>query len=125
MPINQQHCVLQGSSAEKHTWHECFGCEFSDRDGPGCEGVDTDFEDDSAIGAPLCGVDLTAGASRAVFEAITRSSYAAQLAWWLQFYSPERFLFVAAPELQDTAKLPEVRVCWQRSLSHTLLSKLL
>jgi hypothetical protein len=45
------------------------------------------------------------------FKFIDQSKYAAQLAWWLLFFPPERFLIVSSWQLRDPYEAAKVTFC--------------
>ena len=59
-------------------------------------------------------VDAASTAVDAAWHAVATGHYAAQLAWWLQFFPPERFLVVTSAQLAPGPRLQvrrPARIC--------------
>jgi hypothetical protein len=44
-----------------------------------------------------------------LYNAVDVSNYAAQIAWWLNFFPPERFMVISSSELQKEENRLRVR----------------
>lgn len=72
------------------TWHSCFQCHYSHVDNLACTLLD---DRDRKLFKQCDG--------HFGFGKVSVSNYAAQLAWWLNFFSPDRFLIVSSDVLRD------------------------
>jgi hypothetical protein len=86
---------MQNPAAPKATWADCWKCtRFSPRHI--CT-VQQDDEEAARSGQPLTSVPTT-----------HVSLYAAQIAWWLSFFPPDRFLFLMSKDLHSPDGAMEV-----------------
>lgn len=69
-----------------HSWGDCWGCSFAVVDQPSCGRLGATEEACSRLGG--------------VPPAFV-SYYAPQIAWWLSFFPPERFLIFTSEQLHD------------------------
>eukprot|EP00892_Ulva_mutabilis_P004466 jgi/Ulvmu1/2391/UM131_0002.1 len=69
-----------------HTWGDCWGCVFSNVDKSACDRL--------AVSKKAC--DSIKGMRPAFM-----SYYAAQIAWWLSFFPPDRFLIITSQQLHN------------------------
>jgi hypothetical protein len=82
--------ILRSVQSKSRTWHSCFQCHYSHVDLGQCRYL----SDSDRMRFPLC--SKTYG-----FNMLDVSNYAAQLAWWLAFFPPERFIVVSSQELRN------------------------
>ena len=98
-------CVLQrdtsGGSANA-TWHSCYKCRHKMPDSSLCYLMWPNLEDEATM-VPDC------MRSYGIHDPILPSLYAAQLAWWLRFFPPERFLVLPSTRVHDKATAMKVR----------------
>ena len=87
---------MQGSNA---TWGDCFGCRYNLFRYQKCCGA---REEQGGALFPCFGVPRG-------FSVLDYSSYAAQIAWWLQFFPPEQLYIVTTETLHDENKRVTVR----------------
>jgi hypothetical protein len=94
--------------APKATWADCWRCVFGV-----AEHLCDDLQDDEkkAVGGCPPSSLLTTHVSL----------YAAQIAWWLSFFPPDRFLFLMSKDLQDPDGAMEVclRSCLPLPVPHS------
>jgi hypothetical protein len=83
------------------TWFDCFKCGFT------YMLRQQDAAEDCRRVASL--PDPPFDCSKPGYGFMDHGLYAAQLAWWLQFFPPEHFLIVPSAELWDEAERLEVR----------------
>ena len=81
------------------TWHSCFQCHYSHVDSNACTSLN---ERDRQL--------LQQCNNHFGFGALSVSNYAAQLAWWLNFFTPDRFLIISSRELRDEENRLKVRL---------------
>jgi hypothetical protein len=84
--------------SQQRTWHSCFQCHYSHIDQDRCQELS---EEEGRI-FKQCQQHFG-------FGMLDVGQYAAQLAWWLNFFPPERFLVVSSLELRDDASRLKVR----------------
>lgn len=72
------------------TWHSCFQCHYSHVDSSACNSLN---DRDRQL-LEQCNQHFG-------FGMLSVSNYAAQLAWWLNFFTPDRFLIISSQELRD------------------------
>lgn len=80
------------------TWHSCFQCHYSHVDINACTSLN---ERDRQL-LEQCNQHFG-------FGALSVSNYAPQLAWWLNFFTPDRFLIISSQELRDEDNRMKVR----------------
>ena len=88
----------------QRTWFSCFPCLHSHVNVTACppDTLGSAAAAQSKLRTPAC--DDPAG-----FDPIDVSMYAPQLAWWLSFFPPERFLVLPSSLLHDPAQQVQVR----------------
>ena len=86
------------------TWHDCYRCRYDSVSLDACKSRDA--------GEPPfapCERVLRGRGTQVAHKVLAAGSYAAQLAWWLQFFPPERFMVITATQLEDEPQRLQVR----------------
>ena len=90
-------------ASDHATWFDCYKCAYSYIDVR------------RGLVQEACKPLLTSGpagfrnCSAPHFGFIEHGLYAAQIAWWLQFFGPERFMIISASQLRDPEQQLQVR----------------
>lgn len=94
-PGNKTECLnrMCGMQSNDNTWHSCFQCHI---DHSACTEEDPEL--------------LEQCNQKPGFRMLGVGKYAAQLAWWLNFFPPDRFLIVSSAQLWTEDTRMEVRV---------------
>lgn len=87
---------VQVEPADQKTWSDCFRCKFTMLPKL-CKHL-AEPELEVLGGCPVASVPM-----------IHTGLYAVQIAWWLSFFPPERFLILSSSELRDPAAAVKVR----------------
>jgi hypothetical protein len=92
------HSLLQGSKSA--TWFDCHRCGFTwiNTNGHACRALESHSEPPPPLNC-----------SAPSYTFLDHALYAAQLAWWLQFFPPSRFLVVSSWQLRDPIERVKVR----------------
>lgn len=94
--------------ASDHTsWFDCFKCAYSF--------IDVRRPTIRHACEPLAksGPPQFRNCSEPHFGFIEHGLYAAQIAWWLRFFGPERFMIVSASQLRDPDQQIKVRTTFK------------
>lgn len=82
--------------AGTHTWGDCWACKFGKAESDTC----------ISMGVPE---SVCQGLEHCQPPRAHMSYYAPQIAWWLAFFPPERFLIFTSDEINDPEQQIKVR----------------
>jgi hypothetical protein len=100
--------LVQGSDPEKkRTWGDCYRCSLGTR---ACE----ELTKEEIEGVGYCDSGLVPMTPKV--PGLQYGLYAAQIAWWLSFFPPERFMIIRQEDTKDRDRAVTVR----RSLTAVL-----
>jgi hypothetical protein len=102
------HPCLQGISPRK-SWHSCHRCRYGHVVRSKCAernrgGGKVPFFQ------PCENAMRGRGRDDAAFSVLAIGNYAAQIAWWLQFFPADRFIIVSAAQLRDPVARLQARL---------------
>ena len=95
---------MQVTQDRAMSWHDCFRCRYSSVSLDACEARNS-----SRPHFAPCARAFGKREMQAVYNVLSAGHYAAQLAWWLQFFPPERFMVVTSAQLVDNKARTQVQ----------------
>jgi hypothetical protein len=91
-------------ASDNTTWWDCYRCAFNY-----VENI-KNYVRHECESVALFGPPEFRNCSAPHFGFVEHGLYAAQLAWWLRFFPPERFYIISAWQLRDPAEAIRVRL---------------